>query len=240
VQPGLTTKIAQDCHCGRFDAMSWFLPRLRVDTMEDISIDFIRAMLKTKPRPVGWPQRRVRLDEIGSVWPVADDIKLTQANLGGVGGEWSIAPGSDPGRVLLYFHGGGQCCGSFASHRRLVTEAGRMARIRTLAVDYRLAPEHPFPAAWDDAFTAWRFLLDQGVPANHIVIGGDSAGGGLAAALINRLRNEHSETPACAWLVSPWTDLTLSGSTMEFKSAVDPLLHEAYLNELADAYVPPV
>jgi acetyl esterase/lipase len=155
-----------------------------------------------------------------------------------VPGEYSIAPGSDPSRVLMFFHGGGYCSGSIKSHRRLVTEAGRAAKMRTLAVDYRLAPEHPFSAAYEDALTAWRFLRDQGIAAAHIAIGGDSAGAGLTLGLIGRLRDAHEELPACAWLISPWTDLTMSGSTLVSKAAADPLIHKEYLNELADAYLP--
>jgi acetyl esterase/lipase len=101
-----------------------------------------------------------------------------------------------------------------------------------------LAPEHPFPAALDDALAAWRFLRGQGVAAEHIAVGGDSAGGGLTAALISRLQEAHEELPACTWLVSPWSDLTMSGSTLATKDAVDPLIHKAYLHELADAYLP--
>jgi epsilon-lactone hydrolase len=201
-------------------------------------IDVIRTLLTSKPRPVGWTERRQRLDEVGSIWPVAADITLTAVDVDGVPGEWSIAPGSDTSRVLLFFHGGGYCSGSIRSHRRMVTEAGRAAQVRTLAVEYRLAPEHPFPAAFEDALTAWRFLRNACVAARHIAMGGDSAGGGLTVALINHLRHNRDEQPACAWLVSPWTDLTMSGSTLATKDAVDPLIHKAYLSELADAYLP--
>jgi epsilon-lactone hydrolase len=200
-------------------------------------IGAIRTLLTSKPRPEGWLERRARLDEVGSVWPVATDVKLTAVDLGGVRGEWSIVPGSDAGRVLIYFHGGGYCSGSIRSHRRMVSEAGRAAGIRTLAVGYRLAPEHPFPAAFDDALAAWRFVRGQGVAATHVAIGGDSAGGGLTAALINSLRHAGEEQPACAWLVSPWTDLTMSGSTLASKDAVDPLIHKPYLEELVGAYL---
>ncbi|PYL54793.1 MAG: alpha/beta hydrolase [Verrucomicrobia bacterium] len=206
--------------------------------MAQSEIDSVRALLTSKQRPVGWPERRKRLDEIGSVWPVADDVKLASVDVSGLPGEWSIAPGSDASRVLLFFHGGGYCSGSIVSHCRMVTEAGRAAGTRTLAIAYRLAPEHPFPAAYDDALTAWRFLQNQGIAASHIAIGGDSAGAGLAVALITQLRDAHVELPACAWLVSPWTDLTLSGSTLTTKDAVDPIIHKAYLNELVDAYLP--
>jgi epsilon-lactone hydrolase len=207
-------------------------------SMTDSEIDAIRTLLTSKPRPVGWVQRRQRLDEVGSVWPIADDVKCTAVDLGGAPGEWSIVPGSAPSRVLLFFHGGGYCSGSILSHRRMVTEAGRAAGVRTLAVGYRLAPEHPFPAAFDDALTAWHFLQKEGIAAAHIAVGGDSAGGGLTIALINRLRETGSKQPACAWLASPWTDLTMSGSTLSAKDAVDPLIHEGYLGELADAYLP--
>ena len=201
-------------------------------------IDAIRNLLTSKPRPVGWAERRQRLDEVGSVWPIADDVTCTAVDLGGVPGEWSIVPGSDPSRVLLFFHGGGYCSGSILSHRRMVSEAGRAAGVRTLAVGYRLAPEHPFPAAFDDAMTAWRFLQKEGIAAAHVAVGGDSAGGGLTIALINRLREAGSEQPGCAWLASPWTDLTMSGSTLATKDSVDPLIHKGYLGELADAYLP--
>ena len=201
-------------------------------------IDAIRALLTAKPRPVGWSERRARIDEIGATWPVADDVKLEEVELDGVPGEWSIVPGSDPSRVLMFFHGGGYCSGSIVSHRRMVTEAGRSARMRTLAVRYRLAPEHPYPAAHEDAMTAWRFLRGQGIAARDIVIGGDSAGGNLTITLINRLRAAGEEQPACAWLASPWTDLTMSGASLETKATIDPLIHKIYLEELADCFAP--
>jgi len=206
--------------------------------MATSEIGVIRALLSSKPRPQGWVERRARLDEVGSIWPVAADVELAGVDLGGLSGEWSRVPGSDETRVLMYFHGGGYCSGSIRSHRRLVSEAGRAAGTRTLAVDYRLAPEHPFPAALDDALTAWRFLREQGIAPMHVAVGGDSAGGGLTAALINHLRAAGEEQPACAWLVSPWTDLTMSGASLASKDAVDPLIHKGYLEELAHAYLP--
>jgi len=206
--------------------------------MAPSEIDAIRGLLSSKPRPVGWPERRKRLDDVGSVWPVADDVKITSVDINGLPGEWSSVPDSDPSRVLMFFHGGGYCSGSIISHRRLVTEAGRDAGVRTVAIAYRLAPEHPFPAAYDDVLTAWRFLRDRNIPGAHIAIGGDSAGAGLTLALIARLRDAREELPGCAWLISPWTDLTMSGPTLSSKEAVDPLIHKQYLIELAEAYLP--
>jgi epsilon-lactone hydrolase len=212
---------------------------VEIKMVEEREIDAIRTLLTSKPRPVGWAERRRRIEEVGAVWPVADDIRLEQAEFGGVSAEWSIAPGSDPSRVLLYFHGGGYCSGSIVSHRRLVTEAGRAASARTLAVAYRLAPENPFPAALEDAMAAWRFLREQGFAAGDIVVGGDSAGGGITLALITMLRDAGEALPACGWLLSPWTDLTLSGTTLATKDSIDPIIHGGYLHELVDAYLPP-
>jgi epsilon-lactone hydrolase len=128
--------------------------------MVQSEIDTIRALLSSKPRPVGWVERRLRLDEVGSVWPVAEDIALAPVDAGGVPAEWSLAPGSDASRVLMFFHGGGYCSGSILSHRRMVTEAGRVAGMRTLAVGYGLAPEHPFPKALEDAL--YRVAVSSG------------------------------------------------------------------------------
>jgi len=201
-------------------------------------IDAVRALLSAKPRPVGWVERRRRLDEVGAVWPVAEDVKLEAVDLDGVACEWSIAPGADASRALMFFHGGGYCSGSIASHRRMATEAGRAGGVRTLAVGYRLAPEHPFPAARDDALTVWRRLLRQGYAASRIAVGGDSAGANLTLALVRELKRAGEDLPGCLWLVSPWTDLTMSGATLNSKSAVDPLIHKEYLEELAAAYAP--
>lgn len=206
--------------------------------MDKSEIDAIRSLLGSKPRPIGWFERRQRLDEVGSIWPVADDVALEAVDCDGVPGEWSQVAASDSRRVLLFFHGGGYCSGSVLSHRRMVSEAGRAAGMRTLAVGYRLAPEQPYPAAHEDAMAAWRFLRRQGIAAENIAVGGDSAGGNLTIALIHRLRAAGDALPGCAWLISPWTDLTMSGATLDTKAAVDPLINKAYLDELADAYAP--
>ena len=200
-------------------------------------IDTIRELLASKPRPTSWAERRERINEVGSTWPVADDITCTPAEFGSVKGEWTSAPHVDPSRVLLFFHGGGFCSGSVISHRRLASEAGRAAGTRCLAIDYRLAPEHPFPAALEDALRAWLALRRSGIEARHIAVAGDSAGGGLSVALANELREAGEDSPGCLWLISPWTDLTLSGPTLASKDAEDPLIHKPYLEELASAYV---
>ncbi|PBC02319.1 alpha/beta hydrolase [Mesorhizobium sp. WSM3860] len=201
-------------------------------------INVIRALLASRPRPVGWDERRARLDEVGSSWPVADDIRCEAVTFSGLAAEWSLAPGSDTDKALLFFHGGGYCSGSIKSHRRMVTEAGRAMGMRTLAVGYRRAPEHPFPAQHEDALAAWRFLAGQGIAPDRIVVGGDSAGGNLSLSLVGRLRAAGEQLPGCLWVVSPWTDLSMSGATLSAKDAIDPIIHRAYLEELAGAYVP--
>ncbi len=202
-------------------------------------IDGVRALLKSLPRPVGWQQRRERIDTVASAFGVAPDIAFETIRIGKCQAEWSLAHGSHLDRVLLYFHGGGYCSGSLRSHRGMVSEAGRAARARTLAVAYRLAPEHPFPAALEDALAAYDFLLSQGYSAERIAIGGDSAGGGLSLSTLVGLRDAGKPTPACAWLVSPWVDLELTGQSIDTKDADDPLIHRAYLQELAAAYCGP-
>ena len=206
--------------------------------MAQSEIDAVRALLNSKPRPVGWEERRRRIEEVGAASAGADDVKLETADLDGVEGEWSIVPGADPSRVLIYFHGGGYCSGSIVSHRRLVTEAGRAGGLRTLAPAYRLAPEHPFPAARDDALTVWRRLRREGYAARHIAVGGDSAGANLALALTLELKRMGEDLPSALWLLSPWVDLTMRGGTLVSKSAVDPLIQKGYLEELAADYVP--
>jgi monoterpene epsilon-lactone hydrolase len=205
--------------------------------MSSAEIDAVRALLRSQPRPVGWSERRGRLDAVGQAYPVASDIALEAVDAGGVPAEWSLAPGSDRARVLLFFHGGGYCSGSIASHRDMVTRVGRAGGVRTLALGYRLAPEHPFPAALDDALAAYGFLLDQGIAPDKTAIGGDSAGGGLTLATMIRLRDAGKPLPGCAWLVSPWVDLQMTGASLAEKADVDPLIQKPYLEELASAYL---
>ena len=205
--------------------------------MSRSEIDAIRELLRSKPRPAGFAERRERLDAIDSSAPLARDINLEPIDAKGVPAEWSLVPGSDASRVLLFLHGGGYCSGSIVSHRGMVTEAGRAAGVRTLAVAYRLAPEHPFPAALEDARAAYGFLLDQGIAPSKVAIGGDSAGGGLTLALMTVLRDAGQPLPRCAWLVSPWVDLQMTGASLAEKAQVDPLISKPYLEELASAYL---
>ena len=203
--------------------------------MPDAEIEVIRKALEANPRPAGINERRRRLDALGGQYPVPADVRIEAADANGVAAEWTVTPEADPAKVILYLHGGGYTAGS--SHRHMVVQAGREARARTIALDYRLAPEHPFPAALEDAVIGYRFLLSLGIAANHIAVAGDSAGGGLTVALLVSLRDAGLPLPACAWCSSPWVDLEGAGGSMTAKATVDPMVEQTYLRELAAAYL---
>jgi len=144
---------------------------------------------------------------------------------------WITAPGAAADRVILYFHGGGYVLGSIHSHRDMCERLSRAAQARVLALDYRLAPEHPFPAAHDDARAAYRGLVAQ-FGARHVAVVGDSAGGGLALSVLQDERDAR-----CGVLLSPWTDLALTGATIDSKAGDDPLLSRVGLEAAARQYL---
>ncbi len=205
--------------------------------MADAEIDAIRRMLVARLRPADLAERRQRLDGLGAQYPLPADVRVEPVEANGVAAEWTTTPGADPARVILFLHGGGYISGSLRSHRHMIAQAGREAGARTLALNYRLAPEHPFPAALEDAIDGYRFLLSQGFAPQRIVMAGESAGGGLAVAALVRLRDAGAPLPACTWCSSPWVDLEMTGGTMVTKAAVDPLIQKSYLAELAAAYL---
>jgi epsilon-lactone hydrolase len=222
------------------DSVTDSLPDRRMNapggTMPDADIAAIRAMLAGRPRPIGPEERRQRLDGLGQALGVPDDARLEPATIDGVPAEWSETPQASAGRAVLYLHGGGYMAGSIISHRYVAVEIGRAAQARTLALGYRLAPEHPYPAQLEDALAAYHTLLHQGFAPGAIAVGGDSAGANLTLSLLLALREHGTPLPACAWLISPWTDLTASGATMQSKANVDPMISKPYLLELAQAF----
>jgi acetyl esterase/lipase len=156
--------------------------------------------------------------------PVPDDVEQRPTSLGGVDAIEVTIRDVDAAGVLLYFHGGVYVIGSARSTVPLVSDLARRARLRAVTLDYRLAPEDPYPAAVDDAVAAYRGLLEQGVDAGRIALAGESAGGGLAIALLLALRDAGLALPSCAYLMSPYVDLTLSGATLVEKQDLDPIL----------------
>jgi monoterpene epsilon-lactone hydrolase len=205
--------------------------------MPDPQLVVIREMLAARPRPPELAERRKRLDALGGAFEIARDVTVTRLTIGSMQAEWSSTPGADPARVILFLHGGGYAQGSLDSHRHIVTEAGRDAGARTLALNYRLAPENPFPAALDDALESYRFLLAEGIAPRRIAVAGDSAGGGLTVALLVALRDAGLPLPGCAWCISPWIDMEALGESMTSKAAIDPMISKPYIVELASAYL---
>lgn len=205
--------------------------------MAGSEIDAIRRMLATRSRPLDLAARRQRLDMLGTQQPMPVDVTVEPVEANGVAAEWTTTPEADPTRAMLFLHGGGYISGSIASHRQMIAQAGRESGARTLALGYRLAPEHPFPAALEDALAGYRFLLSQGFAPQRIAMAGESAGGGLAIAALTSLRDAGLPLPACIWCSSPWVDLEMTGSSMTTKAALDPLIQKSYLMELAALYL---
>jgi epsilon-lactone hydrolase len=205
--------------------------------VENPEIEAIRGALKATPRPVGLVERRARLDALGARYTLPVDVRTEEADANGVPVEWTATPSADADRVIMFLHGGAYISGSIASHRHVMAELGRHAGARTLALGYRLAPEHPFPAALDDALAGYRFLLSSGFDPARITLAGESAGGGLAIATLLSLRDAGVTLPGSVWCSSPWVDLEMNGASMASKAAVDPLIQKPYLVETAAAYL---
>jgi monoterpene epsilon-lactone hydrolase len=172
-----------------------------------------------------------------SAFPSAGEVKCEPVDANGVKAEWIIANNAAPDRVILYLHGGGYVMGSIDTHRELVARLSKAARARALALDYRLAPEHPFPAAVDDSITAYRWLLAQGYKPGRIVVAGDSAGGGLAVSTLLALRDIGAPSPAGAACISPWVDFEAEGESMTSRAAQDPLVSREMILSIARMYL---
>ncbi len=181
-------------------------------------------------------ERRAALAAVTSDVPAPPGTTATLTDIGGRPAEW-LEPSDSDDRVVLYLHGGAYVSGGLDSHRDL---AGRIAAAyggRVLTLDYRLAPEHPFPAALDDAVSAYDELVDSGISPNAIALAGDSAGGGLVTATLVSLRDRGWELPACAVLLSPWADLTLTSDTHESRAETDFFLQRDTLLDSASHYL---
>jgi monoterpene epsilon-lactone hydrolase len=188
--------------------------------------------------PASVADARATFAPAGPVHPVPDDVLVSEVTAGGVTSHWLDTPGVDSDRVLLFLHGGGYQFGSLLSDGELAARLGRAGGMRVLFPEYRLAPEHPFPAAIDDVLAAWRWLrTDQHVSARSLVVAGDSAGGGLTVALLVATRDAGDALPAAAVLMSPTVDLTSSGTSMTDRVDQDPISTPALLRQLASDYL---
>jgi epsilon-lactone hydrolase len=195
----------------------------------------VEAILRQSAFPVDSDvnEQRQLLRAAVSAQPLPADVTVTAAALGGVPTAEITVDGIDPRHVVLYFHGGVYVIGDAFLAADLASQVGRRAQARVSSVDYRLAPEHPYPAAVDDALAAYEALLDNGIAPSDIAFAGESAGGGLAVATLVNARDHGLALPAAAFVMSPYADLTLAGATMETKREVDPL----FTRELLQARV---
>jgi monoterpene epsilon-lactone hydrolase len=205
--------------------------------MSDAEIVALRAKLASRPRSDDYRQRRKDIDSRGLQYGLASDVVVEPVNANGVRAEWTSTPQTNRDAALLYLHGGGFVIGSLDSHRHLVSEAGRAAKAWTLGLDYRLAPENPFPAAVEDAVAGYRFLLSRDYRPDRIAIAGDSAGGGLVVSAMIAMRDAGLPQPACGWCISPWVDLEAVGETMSTKAAADPTVQRAGILDMARMYL---
>jgi acetyl esterase/lipase len=205
--------------------------------MADPEILAIREAIAKRPRPAEIAEMRANTDARGIAFGLPADVKVEKISANGVPAEWTSTPGAAADTALLYLHGGGYVIGSLDSHRHMVAELGRAAGMRTFAIDYRLAPEHRFPAAVDDTVAAYRWLLAQGVKPNRIVVGGDSAGGGLVIGAMLAFRDAGLPMPAAGWCISPWVDMEALGASFADRAATDPTVQKPTILYMADQYM---
>ena len=198
-------------------------------------IQMVKALVAKEANNV--TEMRANFAEAVAAFRAAPDVTSTPVDAGGVPAEWIVPPGAAEGRVLLYLHGGGYVVCSVNTHRDLMARLARAAGGRALGIDYRLAPEHPFPAAVEDATAAYRWLVSRGTAPARIAIAGDSAGGGLTLATLVALRDAGDPLPAAAACLSPWVDLEGIGASMTTKAAVDPFVRKEMIQFMAQQYL---
>ena len=203
----------------------------------DKAIEMFRAAKVQAQSLTDVEQFRAWYEQFMSVFQMEDDIVCERLGAGGVPAKWIYAPNTAEDRVLMYLHGGGYMIGSMRTHRVPLSRLSRASGAWVLGLDYRLAPENPFPAALDDSVAAYRWLLAQGIKPKNIVIGGDSCGGGLSIATLVALRYLGEPMPAAGFSHSGWTDLANTGNSIETKAEEDPLIDKEMLDNMASAYL---
>ncbi len=182
-------------------------------------------------------EQRAAMESDFTQLPLAPDVRCETVNAGGVPAEFVSTPESDEGRVMYYLHGGGYVLGSIMTHREMASRLARAAKARILLVDYRLAPEHPFPAAVEDSVAGYKWLLSSGVKPGRVAIAGESAGGGLTAATLVALKDAGEPLPGAAICVSPWVDMEAIGESMVTRADADPFVQKDMLLEMARTYL---
>ncbi len=198
-----------------------------------------RRLARETMNPARVEETRARLARLAARNTLPENVTITAVDANGVAGEWVDAPGLQvPGKTLLYLHGGAYTVGDPTLYRMFTWRLAAAACCRVLAIDYRLAPEHPYPAAVEDAVASYRWLLENGHDGSDLALAGDSAGGNLVLVLLQRLRAEGLPLPASAVCYSPWTDLTGSGASVTLNARRDPMLPGHRLREAAHLYAP--
>jgi monoterpene epsilon-lactone hydrolase len=207
--------------------------------MPSRQLQMIIETLRSRPAmaDLSIEDQRAAFDALASQFPLAEDVRRDPVDAAGVPAEWITTPEALHEWGIYYLHGGGYTLGSINTHREMISRLSRAARARALAIDYRLAPEHPFPAAVEDSTAAYRWLLAIGVDPARLVIAGDSAGGGLTVATLVALRDAGDPLPAAAVCLSPWVDLEGLGESMTTRAEVDPMVQREELLQHVKAYL---
>jgi epsilon-lactone hydrolase len=197
----------------------------------------LAPLLAPREPPLTLDERRAAYDGWGGSYPLADGVGITRTQLDGVPALTATPADPAQGAALLYLHGGGYCIGSATSHQHLVAQFAAASGLEAHALDYRLGPEHPFPAAVEDAVAAYQALLASGIPADGIVIAGDSAGGGLTVATALALKQRGIALPAGLFCISPWANLEQTGASYGAMSNADPVVAKQALDQWASLYL---
>ncbi len=207
--------------------------------MASKELEQVLELIRSRPVPEETPsieEMRAGM-EAAPQFPLDEDVRHDEVDAGGIPGEWIMTSEAVEERVLYYLHGGGYVMGSVNTHRGMISRISRAAKARALAINYRLAPENPFPAAVADATAAYRWLLSTGVDPGQVVIAGDSAGGGLTVATLLALRDAGDPLPAAGVCISPWVDLEGLGESMTTKAGVDPMVAKDGIVGMGKAYL---
>ena len=202
-------------------------------------MSLVRGALSAIPDRLETPleDMRVLYETLAPPVDADDGATVEKLSIAGRDAEFTVPAGADATAAILYLHGGGYCLGSLNTHRRLARSIAAAAGVAVLAIDYRLAPEHPCPAAVDDALAAWRWLLDRGFAPSRVAFSGDSAGGGLTIATMVAARDAGMSLPGAAFCISPWVELANNLPSMAAKASVDPMIGKARLDMMTAIYL---
>ena len=206
--------------------------------MASEQLQAVLEMLRSRPVETGLSIEEQRAAfEAGPRFPLAEDVRCEKVNAAGVPAEWVTTPEVNEERVIYYLHGGGYVLGSINTHREMISRLSQAAGAKALAIDYRLAPENPFPAAVDDSVAAYRWLLSSGVDHARVVVAGDSAGGGLTVATLVALRDAGEPLPAAGVCISPWADLECNWESMAVTAEDEGMIVRESILQMARAYL---